>query len=62
MELEKFQYDNEIPKQFAVATIFWGVVGMLIGVIAAFQLAYPGLNLGIEYTTFVGYVRYIPMP
>ncbi|HMY83202.1 MAG: cytochrome-c oxidase, cbb3-type subunit I [Saprospiraceae bacterium] len=52
MELEKFQYDNEIPKQFAVATIFWGVVGMLIGVIAAFQLAYPGLNLGIEYTTF----------
>ncbi|HNQ41526.1 MAG TPA: cytochrome-c oxidase, cbb3-type subunit I [Saprospiraceae bacterium] len=52
MELEKFQYDNEIPKQFAVATIFWGVVGMLIGVIAAFQLAYPALNLGIEYTTF----------
>ncbi len=52
MELEKFSYDNRIPKLFAIATITWGVVGMLAGVIAAFQLAFPALNLGIEYTTF----------
>ncbi|HQW94297.1 MAG TPA: cytochrome-c oxidase, cbb3-type subunit I [Saprospiraceae bacterium] len=52
MELQKFQYDNEISKNFAVATMFWGIVGMLVGVIAAFQLAFPALNLGIEYTTF----------
>ncbi len=52
MELEKFSYDNRIPKLFAIATITWGVVGMLVGVIAAFQLAFPVLNLGIEYTTF----------
>lgn len=52
MELEKFSYDNRIPKMFAIATITWGVVGMLVGVIAAFQLAFPVLNLGIEYTTF----------
>lgn len=52
MELEKFSYDNRIPKLFAIATVTWGVVGMLVGVIAAFQLAFPALNLGIEYTTF----------
>ena len=45
MHLEKFTYENKIPKQFAVATLFWGAVGMLLGCIAAFQLAYPALNL-----------------
>ncbi len=56
MELEKFSYDNRIPKMFAIATITWGVVGMLVGVLAAFQLAFPALNFGIEFTTF-GRVR-----
>ena len=31
MELEKFSYDNKIVKMFAIATILWGVVGMLVG-------------------------------
>ncbi len=52
MELQKFQYDNQLPKQFAVATIGWGAVGMLVGVLIAFQLAFPILNFGIEYTSF----------
>ncbi|MFA6149903.1 MAG: cytochrome-c oxidase, cbb3-type subunit I [Chitinophagaceae bacterium] len=52
MELQKFYYDNKIPKFFAVACIFWGAVGMLVGVLIAFQLAFPVLNFGIEYTTF----------
>ncbi|GAB3432890.1 cytochrome-c oxidase, cbb3-type subunit I [Niabella aquatica] len=56
MELEKFSYDNKIPKMFAIATITWGVVGMLVGVLAAFQLAFPALNFGLEFTTF-GRVR-----
>ncbi|TIP52481.1 MAG: cytochrome-c oxidase, cbb3-type subunit I, partial [Mesorhizobium sp.] len=29
----------------AIATMFWGVVGMLVGVIIALQLAYPDLNI-----------------
>lgn len=29
----------------AIATVFWGVVGMLVGVVIALQLAYPGLNV-----------------
>jgi len=52
MQLEKFYYDNKIVKQFGIATLFWGVVGMLVGVVIAFQLAYPALNFGIPYTSF----------
>ena len=52
MELEKFSYDNKMPRNFAIATILWGVVGMLVGVNIAFQLAYPSLNLGYSFTTF----------
>lgn len=44
MSLDKFYYENKLPKLFAIASIFWGLVGMLLGVIAAFQLAYPILN------------------
>lgn len=52
MELQKFTYDNQIPKMFAVITIVWGVVGMLVGVLAAFQLAIPAMNFELPYTTF----------
>ncbi|MGQ5700873.1 cytochrome-c oxidase, cbb3-type subunit I [Sandaracinobacteroides sp. A072] len=35
-----------------IATAFWGVVGMLVGVVIAAQLAWPALNLGLEWTSF----------
>ncbi|GAB2532079.1 cytochrome-c oxidase, cbb3-type subunit I [Rufibacter soli] len=50
--VETFYYDNKIVRDFAYATLFWGVAGMLIGVLIAFQLARPELNMGTEYTTF----------
>lgn len=52
MQLEKFTYDNSIVRKFAFATVLWALVGMLVGVIIAFQLAYPALNLGISLTSF----------
>ena len=52
MKIEKFSYDNSIVKNFGIAVIVWGIVGMLVGVWIAFQLAFPALNFGIEYTTF----------
>ncbi len=52
MAIETFAYDNKIVKDFGFATIFWGIVGMLVGVLAAFQIFLPELNLGIPYTTF----------
>ena len=56
MELEKFQYDNRIVKWFAYATIIWGLVGMLGGLLIALQLVFPILNFDTPYTTF-GRVR-----
>ena len=46
-------YDYSVAKLFAVATIVFGIVGMAIGVLIAFQMAYPELNnLAGEYGTF----------
>ena len=43
---EKFYYDNAIVRNFAFATIIWGVVGMLAGLWVALQLVFPKtLNL-----------------
>lgn len=52
MELDKFNYDNRIVRDFAVATIVWGIVGMLGGLLIALQLVAPVMNLGTQYTTF----------
>lgn len=52
MELQKFYYDNKIVKQFILATIVWGVVGILVGLIAAMQLAWPIFNFDLQYITF----------
>ncbi len=52
MELERFSYDNKIVKNFAVATIFWGIVGMTVGLLIASQLFYPKLNFDLPFTTF----------
>jgi cytochrome c oxidase cbb3-type subunit I/II len=52
MQLEKFSYDNKIVRNFGYATILWSIVGMLVGVIIAFQLAYPQLNFGISFISF----------
>jgi cytochrome c oxidase cbb3-type subunit I/II len=54
--LERFHYDNKLPKAFLMVTILWGVVGMLLGLLIAFQMAYPWLNFDFALTTF-GRVR-----
>lgn len=50
--IEKFEYDNEIVKKFLIATVVFGVVGMLVGLLIAFQLVFPELNFGIPVTSF----------
>ncbi len=52
MELEKFYYDNKIVRNFAYATILWGVVGLLVGVLIAFQIFIPELSFEQSYLTF----------
>lgn len=56
MQVEKFYYDNKTVKMFAYATILWGVVGMLVGLLAAVQIYLPAANFGLPITTF-GRVR-----
>lgn len=52
MQIEKFNYDNKIVRDFGIATIIFGVVGMIVGLLAAVQLYEPAANLGNQYTTF----------
>jgi cytochrome c oxidase cbb3-type subunit I/II len=52
MQLEKFYYDNKTVKMFAYATMLWGIVGMLVGLLAAVQIYLPAANFGLPITTF----------
>ncbi len=55
MELQKFSYDNKIVKYFAYATMIWGIIGMLVGLTAALQLAFPQFfndYLGFSFLSF----------
>lgn len=49
--LEKFSYDNIIVRNFIFATMIWGVIGMVVGLLAALQLVFPVLNFA-DITTF----------
>ncbi|MDZ4258611.1 MAG: cytochrome-c oxidase, cbb3-type subunit I [Gemmatimonadales bacterium] len=50
--LEEFRYDDAIVRQFLWATVIWGLVGMVVGLVIALQLANPAFNLGLEWTGF----------
>ncbi|WLI90860.1 cytochrome-c oxidase, cbb3-type subunit I [Massilia sp. R2A-15] len=45
-------YNYKIVRQFTIATIAWGVIGMLVGVFIAAQLAWPALNFDIPWLTY----------
>jgi cytochrome c oxidase cbb3-type subunit I/II len=52
MQIEKFYYDNKIVKAFGIATVVFGIVGMIAGLWAAIQMYYPAISLNLPYTTF----------
>ena len=52
MEIQQFYYDNKIVKKFLYATILWGVVGMLVGLILAFMFLFPNMTDGISWLSF----------
>ncbi|MBL8512812.1 MAG: cytochrome-c oxidase, cbb3-type subunit I [Betaproteobacteria bacterium] len=45
-------YNYKVVRQFAVMTVIWGVVGMLVGVIIAAQLIWPDLTGGIPFLSY----------
>jgi len=52
MEVQQFYYDNKIVKKFLYATMLWGVVGMLVGLLLAFMFLFPNLTDGISWLSF----------
>ncbi len=50
--MQQFYYDNKIVKNFLYATILWGLVGMLIGLLLAFMFLFPNLTSGISWLSF----------
>jgi cytochrome c oxidase cbb3-type subunit I len=45
-------YNDKVVTQFAVATVIWGIVGMLVGVLIAAQLYWPALNFDLPWLTY----------
>ncbi|TXE16619.1 cytochrome-c oxidase, cbb3-type subunit I [Psychroflexus gondwanensis] len=52
MQTEQFYYDNKIVKKFVNATIFWGIVGMSVGLLLAFMFLFPNITDGISWLSF----------
>jgi len=49
--LIRITYNDRLTRQFVAASVVWGIVGMLVGFIAALQLAHYGANIA-PYLTF----------
>ncbi|MBC7731592.1 MAG: cytochrome-c oxidase, cbb3-type subunit I [Bacteriovorax sp.] len=45
-------FDDTVVRNFSIAAVLWGVVGMLVGVFIAAQLAWPELNFGIPWLSY----------
>jgi cytochrome c oxidase cbb3-type subunit I/II len=52
MEMQQFHYDNKIVKNFLYATMFWGVIGMTVGLMLAFLFIFPNYMEGISWLSF----------
>ena len=49
---DQTSYNYTVVRQFAVMTVVWGVVGMLVGVIIAAELIWPELDLGMPWLSY----------
>jgi cytochrome c oxidase cbb3-type subunit 1 len=50
--MEAATYNYKVVRQFAIMTVVWGIVGMLVGVIIAAQLIWPDITYGIEWLSY----------
>ena len=51
-QVARFRYDDAIARLFLWATLIWGIVGMLVGLIVALQLADPIFNFATSFLSF----------
>lgn len=52
MEKQQFYYDNKIVKNFLYACIFWGAIGMLVGLLIALMYLFPNITDGISWLSY----------
>ncbi|GAA4767871.1 MULTISPECIES: cytochrome-c oxidase, cbb3-type subunit I [Flavobacterium] len=52
MEMQQFYYDNKIVNKFIYATIVFGVVGMLVGLLLATMYLFPNITDGISWLSY----------
>ncbi|NNF60221.1 MAG: cytochrome-c oxidase, cbb3-type subunit I [Gammaproteobacteria bacterium] len=52
MRVGNESYNDKVVRQFTLATILWGVVGMAVGVLIAAQLLWPALNFDLQWITY----------
>jgi cytochrome c oxidase cbb3-type subunit I/II len=52
MQTKRIVYDDAVVRRFIAASMVFGIVGMLVGLVVACQLAWPALNFGVPYLTF----------
>ena len=52
MEKQQFYYDNKIVRNFLYASIAFGVIGMLVGLLVAFLYLFPQLTDGIPWLSY----------
>lgn len=50
--VERFYYDNRIVRNFGIASVVWGCIALLVGVLIAVQLFWPAANMNNPVTTF----------
>ncbi len=51
-EIEQFSYDDGIVRKFFYATVIWGAVAFLLGLISARQIASGKFNFGLQWINF----------
>lgn len=49
--MEKFSYDDAVVRKFLIATLIWGLVAFLVGLIVAFELVLPTI---LKYVPWLG--------
>ncbi|QJP34642.1 cytochrome-c oxidase, cbb3-type subunit I [Nonlabens sp. Ci31] len=52
MDRQKFYYDNKIVSKFIIATMFWGIIGMSVGLLLAYSFLFPNMTDGISWLSF----------
>ncbi len=52
MEVQQFYYDNKIVKKFLFASILFGAIGMIVGLLLAVMFIFPNLTDGISWLSF----------